>query len=358
MAMTARVPDSEWGQVARFAATLVGDQAVRLRSDGDERRWTGCRDGLEWMIRGGPECNVYEHELPRELVWFADDLAHRDGACDLSLSDDLATVRSSTGSAAFDLRPCSELTLHPWPTVGVRATLPTDRLLHLVGVTTRSVSAAADDATILIAAEYGEVAVSAHDGAAYRATYRTAATCDGREAVAVSVWPMLLILSCLADTVEEVTIDFPVHGEAAIGLRGEGWGAVIPVLDLSVLRWSHQLASALRFGDHEPTQAAAGVFHLHDGHRLFRAALHDGPPEVVRISTVLTRGLQASDVLRDQVNAANQALSGVRMWWSKEDEVVAAIDVPCTGLESIPSSIDHLSGQIRGFDVYLGAIGG
>jgi hypothetical protein len=141
-----------------------------------------------------------------------------------------------------------------------------------------------------------------------------------------------------------------------VGFRGPAWKALIATHDLSCRRWTLDLEAALDDLGLVVTNTGAGVYQLAMGRRLVRAALHSGPPEIVRFSTVLSRRIPASDELWDHLNAANRSLAGVRLWHDSNDEVIAALDVPCRHFETISAVLEAFTTQLEGFDIFLTAV--
>lgn len=363
MPVKVRIAPDEWHRVARLtsAVTPGGDGgSVWLRSDGEARRWIGCRDDLDWLVMGDGDGQTYEAALPPALIWFAAELSRRDGDCTLTLvRADLATVESSAGQATFDLTPSAGPDLARWPETGTRATVEGERFRHMLTACCRSSSTRPDAQSELVwlATEMDRLAASPHVSH-QDVTYRTVATTNGRASAAVAGPPLLSLLSILDAAIDgpDLTIDFPESPHDSLGVRGEDWGALVPTVDATVHRWSDDLEVALRTLDRTVTQAGSDVFHVHLDGRVVRVALHDGPPEVARVSLVLARGVSLTPELRVHVNRANQILTVARLWLAEDGELIAAADVRCSELHMLGPTIDLLTDQLLGLDVLLPAL--
>lgn len=358
--MRVSIPQKEWQLVARLSGSLAPEAgSVFLRSDSESRRWVGSRHDVDWLALDRGDGDEIEIALPPALIWFAAELADRDGSCDLNLiREDLVTIESRNGQASFDIETEPAPHLVPWPEVASRSTVAIERLEHLLVACSRSAYlSGSDEDLIWLAAEDGQLATSP-DQVNQMVTYRTAARCDGSSCVAIERLPLLALLSAVnrVDGTSETTIDFPLYLGDPVGIRGEGWGALVPTIDLSAQRWAEQLQAALGDTGCRVTHASPEVWHVQSHGRLIRVALHDGPPEVARLSVVMNRDVRPTEELRELINRANQTLTGVRLWHSDEGDLVAGADVLCRHLDTLGDTLSSLASQITGLDVLLPAL--
>lgn len=361
MRLTIDAFSHEWDRVARFAAALPPEafagHAVWLRSDGETRRWVGHRAEASWLIIGEPDDRIYEIGLPTEAVWFGAELAGEDGACRVEVaSDGLVVLRSGSARAVFDPPLLSPPSVAPWPTVGTRATMDAGDLHHLVAAACRSSNGRSSEAPIWLAAGGTELTASASDTQQPRSSYSRAAVVEGRATLALARHPMHSVLSALvpADG-PDITLDFPDHPAGPLGIRGDGWGALLNSLDQSVLRWASDLEGELAELQVPVLSAGGGVFHVRVDGTLVRASLHSGPPDLVRLSTVVLREATPTAEVWAQLNDANRSLAGTSVW-IEDGEIVASAEVECDQMRGLAGRIRAFTDQLDGFGVFISAL--
>jgi len=179
------------------------------------------------------------------------------------------------------------------------------------------------------------------------------------DTVAIDSTVLAALVRGLDDEHREVELAFPQRRDGHVRVWAGAWCAWVPCVDATVGRLLPRLTALLADAGLPVDVVGPRTVRFGTPDRRVRGELHGGlvtgPSEVLRLSVVLTHGVEPSLEVLHELNAANAGLVGIRVWLNR-DRVVAGLDLPATHLDDVIASVAQLLGQIDGLGPFLGAL--
>ena len=344
--------------------TEVAGEGVWVRSVDGHRVWSVRTDDVTWEVTGTPiDSPLAPRCLPDRLVWNARQFTMLDGSVEVTIEipDDLvALAHSAVGRCVIDLPRGTEVPRLPryfeeaaTATTSVATFVDLVRRAHVApwapeGAPVPTAFLVVDDGEVLVHVDW-----TIRGGA--RSTYGAPARTTG-EAVRPVRLSALVDLLQFVDDATELTVVVPKHDTVPLVVTGAGWRFALDPVAHGVARLHDQLEDALRSAcDGFVHVVDTGEFTVDVDGRRIHVELVDSPDEAIRCTTAVCVDLEPTLELLSQLNEFNASMRTVRLWLG-EGTVWARADVPIASIDDIGAVLHAIDRQVRGFDVFLGAI--
>lgn len=365
------VSAEELAAVARLACAAapneVDGNGVWVHAKDGARVWTGAIDGLVWCYEGAATADHPPMGLPARLIWAAAELAAgvETDRCRIRTEGSVAIAEVADASVVIDLLSAAGADPHlaEWTDSVASATSTVSRLRRALSqALTLPVGADASSASVdvaLVIAD-GGLTLSADWPSAgrCRTTLTVPACCVGEASCELAAYPLMQFLGAVPAE-DEVTVIASSDPDEPLTVEGPGWRAMVARRPTAVDRFSDELGQRIADASGERCFAISPtVFETVLAGRTIRVELHDEGLQVLRCSTVVVHGVDATPALYDQINDANAGMVGARLWYSSPHRsIIAATDLPAGRVEDLAGAFQGLVRQLDGFDVFLSCFG-
>ena len=325
------------------------------------RIWSVSTDTTIWEACGDPvEFPMETRCIPGRAVWEARIFAITSNSHEVhfSIPDDLVClVSSDVGTSVIDLPRNNEAPSFPMYVAESAVAKTTagaffDLLLRARMVPLGPSNDDYPDAHLIV--ENGAIAVFVDWSIrnALRGTYRIPADITGEASCVLPMGPVYDVIR-EQDRDQNITLHIPARPDLPLLIEGGLFRAAIKCPASGAARHHEELLRTLVvMPGCRVHEIERGSFGLSTRSREFRVELIDQSGEMISICTEVCRNVELNIELLTQINEANGALVGSRLW-TRDNVVWAGFDLPVSALSELEQSIETLDRQLAGFDVFL-----
>jgi hypothetical protein len=343
------IPIEEWDRarrlydIARVERSGLGQ--IRLRSDGQVRRWYATDSVRAACLDGGPDREIYDIGLPPALLRFSLGESEVSEELDLIIDSEhrSITLRGSSSSVVVeDLAypfPASEALRSSDIEVSGRAVIAAHQLHNAIGTAWTSKMADLDDgemSTFMLAVGNGVVELRVINRRACDAVATIICEATGDVEVEVNAQYLSSVVDLFRPD-DELVLEIPRYSNNPIVLQSEGrWAILMPIMHpAAVIRQSVEATIEAELGPLAVRRDADGDYPL--VRRLtpvYARLLPDEEPPILQVFAVVVNGIDGSPELMKELNELNESCTFARVF-HVEDQVLAEVDLIAETLDPV-----------------------